>query len=196
MIICFSIFGKLFGIILLKILHTALGYNSSPQSLSSFIFLSQFFILLSKNSSTYSLIYVLSLSPEVLSSTLSSMLEWFSTLLFILCKKIYISGISVWFSFSEVFHIFVRLLFHVCAIFFISYISFFIISLVWFWSLLKFILNSFSFFCVFSIFYLCCLWYSLSCICFSSLNFSWSFSISISMSSFLRSFWVTFCSLH
>jgi hypothetical protein len=53
--------------------------------LSSCIFLSQFLSLLSKNSSVFSLISVMSLSPEITASTCSSLLEWLSTVFFSPC---------------------------------------------------------------------------------------------------------------
>jgi hypothetical protein len=82
--ISFLRFGKFSAIILLNIFPMPLAYTSSPfsvtmihrlgllkESQSSCVFLSQLFGLFSK----YSLIPILSLSPEILSSTCSSLLE-------------------------------------------------------------------------------------------------------------------------
>jgi hypothetical protein len=52
---------------------------------------------LSKNSSVFSLISILSLSPEILSSTCSSLLEWLLTVFFIWFKELFLSRTSVWF---------------------------------------------------------------------------------------------------
>jgi hypothetical protein len=81
-------FGKFSVIILLNILWIPLIWTFSPSSvpmilsfvllmelLSSYIFFSQFLSYLTKISFVFSLISVLSLSSEILSSTCSSLLE-------------------------------------------------------------------------------------------------------------------------
>jgi hypothetical protein len=89
----------------------------------------------------FSLISILSLSPEIPSSSCSSLLEWLSTIFFIWVKELFISRISVLLFFSEIFHIFVKLLFPylvLSSLFHFSLsLSLFIISLVLFLSLLK-----------------------------------------------------------
>jgi hypothetical protein len=83
-------------IILLNILSIPLTCTSSPssipmilwfgllrESLSSYIFLSQLLSCLTKSSSVFSLISVLSSSFEILSSTCYSLLEWISTVFFV-----------------------------------------------------------------------------------------------------------------
>jgi hypothetical protein len=80
---------------LLNILHIPLAFTSSISSmsmicrfgllmelLSSCTFHSQFLSLLSKESSVFSLVSILSSSPEVQSSTCFSLLQWLSTVVF------------------------------------------------------------------------------------------------------------------
>jgi hypothetical protein len=89
---------------------------------------------------------------------------------------------------SEVFHIFVKLLFHIlCCLLYFIYLFFFRISLVSFWSLLNSFLSSFSCSCVFSSFLFVLSWYSLSCFYVFSLSFFSSSFMSISMRSSLSS---------
>jgi hypothetical protein len=57
-------------------------------------------------------------------------------------KAFFISRISFWFFFSEVFHMSVQLLFIFCVVFFDSYLCFFVVYFVSFWCLLKFSLSS------------------------------------------------------
>jgi hypothetical protein len=74
----------------------------------------------------FSLISILSLNFEILSSTWSSLVDWTSTLFFVWLKGLFISRISVWFFFSEVFHIFVKLLFYIlCCLLYFIYFSFY-----------------------------------------------------------------------
>jgi hypothetical protein len=63
----------------------------------------------------FSLISILSLHSEILSSTCSSLLEWSSTVFFVWLKGLFISRISVWFFFLRFFHIFVQLLYFVLS---------------------------------------------------------------------------------
>jgi hypothetical protein len=87
---------EIFCFILLTILHIPLAGTSSPSltprshrfgllmdSQSSCAFLLQFLSLLSKNSSVFFFNIYLSLSPGILSSTCSSLLEWLLTVFFI-----------------------------------------------------------------------------------------------------------------
>jgi hypothetical protein len=91
----------------------------------------------------FSLLSILSLSSEIQSFTCSSLLELSSIVFLVLRKGLYISRISVWFFFSEIFHIFVQLLFYTYVVIFNSYISFFTVSLVSLWCLLKSFLSLF-----------------------------------------------------
>jgi hypothetical protein len=59
----------------------------------------QILSLLSKNSSVFSLMSILSSGPEILASICSSLLEWLSTLFLIWFKGIFICRISVWLVF-------------------------------------------------------------------------------------------------
>jgi hypothetical protein len=93
--VSFLIFGKFSAIILLNILHIPLAYTSSPHLmpvicrfdllkdfLSSSVFLSQLLSLLSTNSFFFfNICFVL--SPEIVSSTCSSQLQWLLTVYFI-----------------------------------------------------------------------------------------------------------------
>jgi hypothetical protein len=68
----------------------------------------------------FNLISILSMKPEFLSSTCSSLLEWLSTQFFICFKKLF-SQDFCWILFSGVFYIFVKLLFPIfcCLLYFI-----------------------------------------------------------------------------
>jgi hypothetical protein len=66
------------------------------------------------------LICILSLRPEILSSTCSSLLKWLSTVFFILFKENFISRISVWLLFLRLSIHFLKSYFIPCAVFFIS----------------------------------------------------------------------------
>jgi hypothetical protein len=105
------------------------------ESESSCIFLSQILSILSKESSLFFLIFILSLSPEILSSTCSSLLEWLSTVFFCLTQETFYLHdfclILLRCSISLLNSPFIS-----CAIFFSSFI-FCIISLVSLWSSLK-----------------------------------------------------------
>jgi hypothetical protein len=79
---------------------------------SSCIFPSQLLCCLTIYS-VFCLISILSLSPEILSSTCSTLLEWLSTVFFVWLKGLFISRTSDLILLSEVFHIFVQLLFYV-----------------------------------------------------------------------------------
>jgi hypothetical protein len=106
--------GKFSAFILLNnILFIPLAWTSSPslpmicrfglfrELLSSCILFYQLFSLLSKNSSYFSLISILSSIPEILCSTCSSLLEWLSIVFFIWVNELFISRISVWFFFWD-----------------------------------------------------------------------------------------------
>jgi hypothetical protein len=130
-----------------------LRFGLSMESLGSCIFLSQLLSYLTKSSSVFSLISISSLSSEILSSTCSSLLEWPSTVFFVWLNGLFISRIYVWF-FSEVFHIFVQLLF--CILY--CYLQFMYLS---FYNVLCFTLvvvevfSEFIYFCVFSCYFWC-----------------------------------------
>jgi hypothetical protein len=79
-------------------------------------------------SSVLSLVSILSLSPEILSSTCSYLLEWPSTVFFVRLKGLFVSRICL-ITFSGVFHIFVQLLFHIlCCLLYFIYLFFFLVS--------------------------------------------------------------------
>jgi hypothetical protein len=61
----------------------------------------------------FSLISILSWSPEILSSTCSRVLEWFSTVVFIWFRDFLFSGFLFVCFISETFYIFFKLLFHI-----------------------------------------------------------------------------------
>jgi hypothetical protein len=114
----------------LNILCIPLAWTSFPSSvtmilrfsllmelLSSYIFLSQFLSCVIKSSSVFSLISILSLSSETLSSPFSAGVNFH----FAWLKGLFISRISVWGLFSEVFHVFVQHLFYIlCSLFHMS----------------------------------------------------------------------------
>jgi hypothetical protein len=81
------------------------------ESQCSCVFLLQPLRLLFKDSYVFSLIPILSLSPEILSSTYSNVLEWLLSVFLIWFKGLFISRIFCLILFSETFHIFVKLLF-------------------------------------------------------------------------------------
>jgi hypothetical protein len=117
------------------------------ESLSFCVFLFQLLTLLSKRSSVFSLIFIFSSSPEILSSTCSSLLQWlFLDFLFDLWNFLFPGFCLI--LFSEVFHIFVKFLFHIlcCLLYIID--LFFIVSFVSFWSLVKSFLSIYSFLCL------------------------------------------------
>jgi hypothetical protein len=93
-------------------------------------------------------ISVLSLISGILSSTCSSLLEWPSTVY--LTKGTFYFQEFCWILFSDVFHIFVQLLFYILFVIFNSYISFLVVSFVSLWCLLKSSLSSFICFYIFS----------------------------------------------
>jgi hypothetical protein len=138
--------------------------------------------LLPKRNSVFSSIVILSWSPEILSSTYHSRLEWPSIVIFIWFKELFISGVCAWLfllSFSlSLFNSY----FIFCVVFFISYLSFFIVSFVSLQYLLKSSLTSFSCFCFFSSFLFVVCLYSLNSFCKFCFMVYCSFSISISMS--------------
>jgi hypothetical protein len=106
--------------------------------------------------SGFSLISILSSIPEILSSTYSNLLKLLSTIPFIYLKEHFIFSISIWFFFWSLSYLF-KLLFHILFCLFISFIPFFLIPLVSFWSLLKSSLSSYSYSLSSQVFYLCCL---------------------------------------
>jgi hypothetical protein len=130
--------------ILLNILHITLACPSSPsstsmihrfglliESLSFCIFLLQLLSLLPKNS-ILSLTSILPSSPEIVSSTYSSMLEWLSTAFFIDLRNFLFPGFlfDFFFFFFEVYHSFFELHFHIlCCLLYFIYL-FFVDSLV------------------------------------------------------------------
>jgi hypothetical protein len=75
----------------------------------------------------FSVITILSLSSEVQASTCSRMLEWHSTVFFVWQKGL-ISRIFVWFFFLKFSISLFNSSFKFCVVFFISYISLFIVS--------------------------------------------------------------------
>jgi hypothetical protein len=105
--------------------------------------------------------YYLSLSPEFLSSTCSTLLEWPSTVLFVWLYRLLISRISVWFFLLRFSKSVINSSFIFCSCVFCSCISLFIVSFYSFWCLLRSSLSSFICFCVSRI------------LCFWCLNISW-----------------------
>jgi hypothetical protein len=68
---------------------------------------------LAKISFVFSLISILSLSSEILSSTCSTLLEWLSTVVFCLAKVTFYFQDFYLILFSDVFHTFVKHLFYI-----------------------------------------------------------------------------------
>jgi hypothetical protein len=89
--------------------------------LSSCISLSQLLSCLTKSSSVlFNFYFIFKLWDSVFHC--SNLLEWPSTVFFVWLKGVFISRISVWFFFSEVFHIFVQLLFYIlCCLLYFTY---------------------------------------------------------------------------
>jgi hypothetical protein len=85
----------------------------------------QFLSLLFKNSSVFSLMSMLSLSPEILSSTCSCLLEWLSTLFFIWLKEVFVPGFLFDYFFLRPSISLLNSSNISCSFFFISFISFF-----------------------------------------------------------------------
>jgi hypothetical protein len=112
------------------------------------------------------------LSPEILSSTCSCLLEWSTTIFFIWLKGLFISRISIWFFFVRFSHIFVQLLFHIlCCLYYFIYLLFY--SLLCFTLVFVEVLSEFIwlflclpkyFMCAVLIFLKCILYFLANCV--------------------------------
>jgi hypothetical protein len=161
------------------------------ESLNSCILLSQHLCCLIKSSSVFSLTsiyFIFEFWDSVFHLFLSA--EMASHCAFVWLKRLFISRICVWFFFSEVFLIFVQLLFHIlCCLLYIIYLCFY--SLLCF-SLVFLEVSEFIWL------FLCLLmlsvvsWSFLSASCTFWLTMSYSFSMSFSVMSFIISLWEFF----
>jgi hypothetical protein len=136
-----------------------LTFGLLMELLSSCIFLSQLLSCLTKSSSVFSLMSILSSNSEIyLSPALvcwSGLPLFFFIVLFLTKGTFYFKDYCL-ILFSEIFYILFQLLCH---------ISFFIVCFVSLWCLLKTSLSSFSCFCVFPSFLFVVSWNFLSASC-------------------------------